>query len=205
MIYRDCGYGGEFNSSPMNIPSVNLLDKEYNMVDKVAISRRRFIKSSILAGAGLLIPRPSDGARVSAPREVERGAGLATGGRMQPTQNLGHVPLGIGIYDADNVTFFNEYAWDQDVISARPPFLYLLENVQVGRKMLNFNPRDEPLEDVGPTVWEAKELGVTLLGYNLETALEESELIEKEIRMQALAERAGFTSVYPSNLTRMTR
>lgn len=98
------------------------------------------------------------------------------------------IPLGIGIYEAEQVAFFNRYAREEDVISARPPFMHLLEDVEVGRKMLNFNPRDEPLTDVDTIMAEARAMGVTILGYNLETALAEDQLVGKEREMQARAE-----------------
>jgi hypothetical protein len=96
--------------------------------------------------------------------------------------------LGIGIIDAENVAFFNQYAREDDVISARPPFMDLLKDVEVGRKMLNFNPRDEPITDAGSIIAEAKAMGVTILGYNLEAALSEEELVSKEREMQSQAQ-----------------
>jgi hypothetical protein len=104
-----------------------------------------------------------------------------------PTGETLAIPIGIGIFEASNVEIFNKYAREYDVISARPPFLDLLKGVEVGRKMLNFNPRDEPLSDVGPIIAEARAMGVTILGYNLETVLIPEELTRKEIEMQTFA------------------
>lgn len=97
------------------------------------------------------------------------------------------IPLGIGIFDSDNVDFFNRYAREDDVISARPPYMNLLNDVEIGQKMLNFNPRDEPVTDAGSIISKAKAMGVVILGYNLEMALSREELISKEIEVQSLA------------------
>jgi hypothetical protein len=97
------------------------------------------------------------------------------------------VPLGIGIYNLENVALFNRYAREQDVIAARPEFLELLEHVEIGQKMLVVGPHDTESTDIASLITEAKAKGVTLLGYNLETALSKDELIGKEKEMQAAA------------------
>ncbi|MFB0534650.1 MAG: hypothetical protein ACETWR_06680 [Anaerolineae bacterium] len=104
-----------------------------------------------------------------------------------PTGKTLEIPLGIGIWDADNVAFFNRYAREQDIIAARLPFMEFLDDVEVGQKMLVLGPRDEEATDIGSVVAAAKAKGATMLGYNLETALPKEELISKEKEMQRVA------------------
>jgi hypothetical protein len=98
------------------------------------------------------------------------------------------IPLGIGIADQNNVDFFNRYAGKNDIIAARPAVLDLLEGVEIGRRMLVLGAQDEKSLDIGSIVSQAGELGVEVLGYNLETALSEDELTEKEINMKSVAD-----------------
>jgi hypothetical protein len=124
---------------------------------------------------------------------------------LEPTGEGLDIPIGIGIYDAGNVETFIKYANENDVISARPEFIHLLAGVETGRKMLNFNPRDEPLTDVAYTVSQAKALGVTLLGYNLEMALDGDELVRKQQVLETMAQEAGLTYVFGPVIAKLMR
>ena len=137
-------------------------------------------------------------------------------GRSSPTQSVldktpfpkGEVldiPLGMGVYNAENVEVFNRYAREQDVVAARPPDLYLLEKVERGRKNLVFAPRDEPLTDVQSVISEAKSLGVTILGYDLEEAAPKEDLISKEEEMQANADENEMLYVFGPTLLKLER
>jgi hypothetical protein len=111
----------------------------------------------------------------------------------------------MGVYDAENVEVFNRYAREQDVVAARPPDLYLLEKVERGRKNLVFAPRDEPLTDVQSVISEAKSLGVTILGYDLEEAAPKEDLISKEEEMQANADENEMLYVFGPTLLKLER
>jgi hypothetical protein len=115
------------------------------------------------------------------------------------------LPIGIGIYEAENVRVFNKYSTEQDVIAVRPPFLDLLKDVERGQKKVVFAPRDEPLTDVQSVVEEAKSLGVTILGYNLEQALPKEELVGKEIEMQTVAASNDVGYVFGPTLLKLER
>jgi hypothetical protein len=115
------------------------------------------------------------------------------------------IPLGIGIYEADNVTVFNKYADEQDVIAVRPPFMHLLADVELGRKKLVFAPRDEPLTDVEATVSEAMALGITVLGYNLEQALPKEDLVRKEVELHSIAAENDLLYVFGPTLLKLER
>ncbi|OGO68432.1 MAG: hypothetical protein A2Z49_08415 [Chloroflexi bacterium RBG_19FT_COMBO_56_12] len=109
------------------------------------------------------------------------------------------IPIGIGIWAADDVAIFNKYAQPQDVIAARPPYLDYLKQVEIGRKMLNFNPKDEGT-DRGPVIEQAKAMGVEILGYNLEAALPLDQYIQKETEAQEAAAQANFFFVFGPTL-----
>jgi len=115
------------------------------------------------------------------------------------------IPLAIGIQDSDNVAFFNRYAREQDVIAARSAFMDLLKDVEIGQKMLMLSPRDEPLTDVGPLISEAKAIGITMLGYNLETALMREELVGGEIEMQRLANENELSYAFGPTLLKLSQ
>ncbi len=128
--------------------------------------------------------------------------------REAPTPSPGEtleIPLGIGIYEADNVAFFNRYAGEQDVILARPPLMHLLNDVEIGKKKLLFAPRDEPLTDVGTIISEAKAIGITMLGYNLEKALPKEDLISKEREMQRIAGENDLLFAFGPTLLKLER
>jgi hypothetical protein len=122
-----------------------------------------------------------------------------------PKEKTSDIRLGIGVYDADNVAFFNSYARDQDVIAARPPFMDLLDKVEIGQKMLIFAPRDEPLTNVEAVIAEAKARGFTILGYNLEQALLIEELVNKETEMQRLASKDDLLYAFGPTLLKLER
>jgi hypothetical protein len=115
------------------------------------------------------------------------------------------LPIGIGIIDASSVEIFNKYAREYDVISSRPPTMDLLQDVQVGHRMLNFNPRDEGITDRGPIISQAKAMGVELLGYNLETVQDPAELVRKQQELEALAREAGLTYVFGPLIIKLMR
>lgn len=121
-----------------------------------------------------------------------------------PTGKTLEIPLGIGIWDADNVAFFNRYAREQDVIAARLPFMDLLNDVEIGQKMLVLGPRDEEATDISSVIAEAKAKGVTMLGYNLETALPKEELTSKEKEMQATASEDGLLYAFAPTLRKLS-
>lgn len=122
-----------------------------------------------------------------------------------PTIEALDIPLGIGIYNADNVEVFNKYAREQDVIAARPPFMYLLDEVERGQKKLVFAPRDEPLTDIQSIISEAKSLGVTIIGYNLEMAVPRDDLIRREAEMQVVASRNDVLYVFGPTLLKLEK
>lgn len=122
-----------------------------------------------------------------------------------PAEETLSIPLGIGIWDADNVTVFNRYAREQDVIAARTPFLDLLGDVEIGQKMVFLAPGDEAGTDIRSTIAEAKTKGVTMLGYNLETALPEEDLVYKEKEMQRVARAHGLVYAFAPTLLKLTK
>jgi hypothetical protein len=169
-----------------------------------------FVAASILCGSGGCMttakPEPTDTvapATTPASEPVDTLAPTPTveakaspTATFLPSGETLQIPIGIGIVDANSVEIFNKYAREHDVIAARPPFLDLLKDVEVGRKMLSFAPRDEPVTDPVPTISQAKALGITLLGYNLETVRDPEELVRKEQELQAAANEAGLTYVF---------
>lgn len=115
------------------------------------------------------------------------------------------IPLGIGIWDSENVAFFNRYAREQDVIGARPPYLDLLDDVEVGQRMFFVGGRDEPFTDIGSMISEARAIGVTMLGYNLETALPREELTAKEMQLQQIASDNDLVYAFGPTLAKLER
>ena len=166
----------------------------------------------ILAPSPTATPKPTD--TLAPPTETPA---PPTTTPMTPTSKLGaeaspaptketlDIPLAIGIYNWDNVAFFNKYASERDVIGARPPFMDFLDDVDIGKKILVFAPRDEPLTDVGPVVSEAKARGITILGYNLETALPKEDLINREMGMQRFASEDDLLYVFGPTLLKLER
>jgi hypothetical protein len=122
-----------------------------------------------------------------------------------PAEETLSIPLANGIWDADNVTVFNRYAREQDVIAARTPFLDLLGDVEIGHKMVLLAPRDEEGTDIPSVIAEAKTKGVTMLGYNLETALPKEDLVSKEKEMQSVAGAHGLQYAFAPTLLKLTK
>jgi len=83
--------------------------------------------------------------------------------------------------------------------------MHLLDDVEVGQKKLVFAPRDEPLTDVETVISEAKALGVTMLGYNLEEALPREDLISREREMQRIASENDLRYAFGPTLLKLER
>jgi len=115
------------------------------------------------------------------------------------------IPLGIGVYDSEDVDFFNRFAVEQDVIAVRSEYLSLLDRVRTGQKKLILSPHDRENLDISALINEAKGKGVTILGFNLETALSQEELIDQEIQMKSLAQEAGLLYVFGPTLQKLSK
>ncbi len=83
--------------------------------------------------------------------------------------------------------------------------MHLLNDVEIGKKKLLFAPRDEPLTDVGTIISEAKAIGITMLGYNLEKALPKEDLISKEREMQRIAGENDLLFAFGPTLLKLER
>jgi hypothetical protein len=113
------------------------------------------------------------------------------------------IPIGIGIYDAAEISFFNQYALEHDVIAVRQQIIGLLDDIKTGQKMLVVGPKDETSSDLELIITEAKEKGATILGYNLETALEKEDLITREQRMGKIASEQDMTYAFGPTLRKL--
>ena len=122
-----------------------------------------------------------------------------------PTGETLDIPLGIGLYNSDNVAFFNRYAREHDAVFARPPNMDLLNDVKIGQKTLLFAPRDEPLTDVETVISKAKAIGATILGYNVETVLIPEEIVRKEMELQQYAAENDLLYAFGPLLVKLER
>lgn len=103
-----------------------------------------------------------------------------------------YIPLDISLYNSDIVEWFNNYARDTDLISARPDCIDLLDDVKVGKKILVFTHQSDPQEMISL----AKEKGIKIIGYNLEGPFSKEELISKEKEVYELAKENGLLFVF---------
>jgi hypothetical protein len=117
----------------------------------------------------------------------------------------GFIRLAIGISSPESVAIFNKVATEQDVIAARLPYVDLLGEVKTGQKMLVLGPGDEEAFELESLIAEVKAKGVSILGYNLETALPEGELVDREARMQRLASEGELLYVFGPTLGKLMK
>lgn len=122
-----------------------------------------------------------------------------------PREETIDVPLGIGIWDSSDVDFFNRYAREQDVVGARTHLMHLLADAEIGQRMIVLGPHDEPITEDSAVLSAAKEMGSTILGYNLETATDKEQLVSSEMRMQDIASKNGLFYCFGPTLLKLTK
>jgi len=113
-------------------------------------------------------------------------------------------PLGVGLWDDSLIDFLNQKMGENDVIAARLPLAYLLDQLRVGRKKVVI-PNIETDKRAEKLFQRLSARGVTLLGLNLEAPIPKEELVEKEEAVYQLAQKYNMTFLFGPTLPNLER